>query len=311
MTTTARPIFMRPINITSSDCTLYAEEGSEGAQTITLSTGVYPNIIALVGSLFNEFRNHSIGGLDFSFDDDFKIKLTNNGASNINLYFAHASSSDVVRDLLGFSQTITTAIAASGTLTATYIPEHVWLPSYNCSDTGSWYTKARDIYAGKKSKAGGLAGLATGPILKYRDYSFPHELATSVFKSHATDAYVQKRNLEAFDFAVRASVPTLAASPPTNYVWVWNDVNDAIEYPNGTANIFDGTEYNDFTTWGGVDFLYTTSPDTYAWCSWTAAGIPVPTATIPGTNARQAVAVSVNTAEDDFPSASWASVAGP
>jgi len=303
-------MFSRPIEIGSDSNTIVVQEGAEGVQTVSLTAGVYANEQTLVASLYNALQNASIDSFIMYWTDGFKLAIQNtHGSNSLYIYWAHASSDDKLRDMLGFDNTSTSTIAAGETLTATYSPANCWIPTYNVADTGSWFQRSSDVYTGQMSKAGGLAGFATGPVLYNRVLNFPHELASNVYDTHATNAYDVARCLKTFDYNARAAIPALPTSPPLNYVWFWFDINDAIAYPQGTADIFNGAEYNDFTDWGGLYNLYTTDPDIYCWCAWDPSGIQEPQSSIAQSTARQNVSISLHSAQDDFPSASWTSVA--
>jgi hypothetical protein len=294
-----KPVFFRPIEITSSNNTFSVWVDPDGVSgnvelEVNLDIGVWGSIFNLVAGICADV-NSSIGAIwvlsaeMIQSGDELLIKWTltdqggGGGATPPELEW------NEIYDIIGANVSTKTTMDGSQptyTQTMTYRPTHTWIPTYQSADQSRFYIDQKEIFAGNMSKSGFLAGNLVGPVLYWRDLNFVNETAENLFISAATSARYANRNLETFAKECRGGTVTVSGNPSVRgfyFIPDWTDVTT--------------TCANTHTDTGGINFDYSSGADTYAFCQMSRGGYSEPQASLPTTKTRYNVGFQIHTVD--------------
>jgi len=295
--TVYKPVFMRPIEITTANNTFTIEldvGAGQQAFAINLDTGVWGSVFNLAAGIAAEITalhaNISCTSSMVQSGDDLLIRfvLVDSGSSGL----TPETTWNEVYDIIGATgsgdndEVWTESPADTYTCTMTYRPTHMWIPTYQSADQGRFYIEQGEIFEGNMSKGGFLAGNQTGPVIYWRDLSFVNEPAENIFMSAATSARYGNRNLETFVKECRSSNPSVSGNGCTRgfyFIPDWNDVTT--------------TCANTHTDNGGINFDYASSEDTFVFCQMNSKGYSLPQSSLPTTKTRYSTGFQIHTVD--------------
>jgi hypothetical protein len=273
---------MRPIELLTADIAI----NIEGTPT-NLTAGVYANVISLAHAVAYAIEI-ATGGAGFVVrftDPDFLCQfVTPSIPTNKTITW----TTSFLPSVLGFGDNLGDSFT---TITADVRPSHMWIPDFQYSDQSRWAPRHRRNFAGQTAKDGQLAGVQTGPIIRERTFSFPHEGADNlghdgiILSEHAgeTDSpswedstyiYAEHRTLHHFHEKARSSTPTVASNASTRGVWY---VEDMSNYTDTTITAALGN----FASAGGVMFDLDSGADTEVWSMLQPKGPRSPSISVP------------------------------
>ena len=250
MATSIRPCFARVIEHVSAGVDI-----TFGANTETVPTGVYANVIALLRELVAQSGGWII---DVRISDDIKIELRFGFSGNV------VFDNTDLRDILGFTGG-SLSVTSGNWYTATYTPLYIWYPEHTFADQGSFRKRSVDRFVGEKSLTGNVAGIGTGSTKWDRRIVFNAEDGARLGEELCTTTYEAERCLDTFFDGAMTSAPSVASHPCTKGFWYYQDINDFIEDCTTT-----GSEWEDN---GGIRFTLSSSPDTYVFCNFEIDGL--------------------------------------
>jgi hypothetical protein len=255
MSTTVRPVFLRPFQCTYTG---NAFSISGGDSYSDFPQGTYANVLSLARSICNHLANDAVP-IVASMSDDFKIQLTSIGADRTIVW----DNTDI-RDAIGFTGAST--FLPSGVATpATYTPQYTWIPEFQRGDQGGFARDLGAVASGSECADGTWIGIAVEDTQVYRTtIVFPMELETNLVVDAADSAvYKAARCMETFLVgALTATVTNDDCVSPRGF-WYYPDINDAI-----AQLVMTGTDaWADSATDIGVHFGWTTGEDTKVFCA--------------------------------------------
>lgn len=253
MTTTPRPVFLRPVEYTYSGTAF-----TVGAVAFnSFSEGTYANVLSLWHSFGAAICNEGTYTVAISVSDAFKLQITPSGSSPTITW-----DDTSLRDIFGFTGA-STALSDGVTTTATYTPEYVWDPGYERSDQDSFAQDLSSVSSGMTSADGTYSGnAATGNTVYHTSIAFPMILETNlVHSADGSNAYAKERCLETFLKGCLTVYPSVSTHVSPKGFWYYPNINDAISDCSLSA-----TEPWNEATNIGVDFNYTDSPDKKVFC---------------------------------------------
>jgi hypothetical protein len=251
--TIGKAVFMRPIEITSSN-----DSVTFNATAVTIPNGTYANFVTLGYALRTAIRTVSgLGAAGVSFNGT--TGKTNMACATA---FSVTWTDTALRDIFGYTGNL-----SSGTShTSTYRPLYAWFSDYAPSDRNTWALDHRSTFAGGMSRSGELVGMSTGPAIYKRTMVFDAETADNIFRSaNTTSGAGWHRCLETFIEGARSAAPTVSTNAPNHGFWYW--------YNASTISILDvmPSDFQMESTTGSVFG---------AWCHLTPEGMRTPSASL-------------------------------
>ena len=265
----SRPIFVRPVYWSTATAVL-----SYNSNNITIDTGVYGSVVMLLSEIETKIKvvdaNFSI-----TLGTDFKIVWATTSGS-----YTTAWTSTALRDILGFTGTL----SGAASYTATHTPSYLWFPDHAPATQEEFRYRHRDRFRGRTSADGSIAGVhVDGGDICYRKFAFQFERAENVLTVMADDAYDRERCLDEFLDGVRFASPGATTDPPTTGCYFYPDYNDARTLP---ASADAGA---------GKDLHFEASRDTHVFCHLQPSSIEDPEPALQTTRDRWNVGFALNT----------------
>jgi len=265
-----RPIFLRPIYFGTT-----APQFVYNSNNITIDTGVYGSILTFAKELETQIKAVD-ANFRITISSDFKLLFYSTIA-----YTLTASDSDDY-DILG----LTGAINSFGSVDyePTNTPLHMWLPTYEQANQSEMSLKHVQRFSGRTSVDGAISGIKLdGGDVYHKQLEFNFEPAANIKRAMSTDSYIADRSLDAFFDGARWSTPGASGNVATTGLYYYPDYTDA-----------DLTD--DMTTNEGVNYYYSSSPDTHTFCHLNPDSISTPTPALPTTRQSWNVSFAINSA---------------
>jgi hypothetical protein len=265
----SRPVFLRPIYWSSASTVLVYDSNN-----ITIDTGVYGSLLTLLSEIQTKIR---------VVDEHFTI--TFRAADYKIIWYSLTEktttwSSSTLRDLLGFTGTLT----GGTTYTATHTPSHLWLPDHAPATQDEFRYRHRERFRGRTSSDGTIAGVhVDGGDLVFREFRFEFERAENVLSVMAASEYDRQRSLDTFLDGVRFSTANSTTQPRTTGCYFYPDYTDA----QVLAASADAA--------AGKDLHFAASRDTHVFCHLVPGSIETPQPALPTTRDRWHVGFELNT----------------
>lgn len=278
MTSAHKPVFMRPVEITSAIASIDIrdDDGGEAWTTITIDTGVYSSMQAVLYA-FECRAKDDIATMttNIAFVDDgngeIVVKFTFTGTT---LGGGIKIDSATIGNFWGEAAGTYTGLSSK---TFQWRPQYIWLPGYQVAVQTRFHKVQKELAAGKTAKTGQVASITTGPDIYYRDLEFHNEKAINLFDEAATATSAPdytKLNLDYFAQYARVSQPSSSGYPCTRGFWFWPDWNDAIDNPSTMPGGASGTG----STREGINFDLSSTADLFAFCQFDEDGFSPPAA---------------------------------
>jgi len=301
--TAYKPIFLRPIEITSSnnscEMKLY-DVGLAGVKTaaVSVTTGVYGSIVnlasAIASAITTEFTDWTVTaelvqGTGSKSDDLFiKWSFADNEESGTEPDTKWNELYDIVGSTAsGYTnESFLENPQHTYSQTMTYRPSHIWIPTYQVANQSRFFISQPESYVGDMAKSGFLHGNRSGPTIYYRDMYFVNEKAENVYAEAITNARKENRTWEYFATECRAVGITDAGNPCAKgfyFVPDWNDIIAECEETHSDN--------------GDVNFDLTVSPDEYVFCQMGEKGGPEPQASTPTGKAYYSISFPMHTVD--------------
>lgn len=264
-----KPIFMRPIEITSANDTIEMKPAAGSYSEETINNGVYSCLMTVLAGFKNRSPASSISLVDNG-NGEPVVRFTF-GAS----YHVHFPDTDTAA-LWGAEETY---YGPATTITLENRPQFIWVPKYQIANQSRFQPRQKDLFSGQQSKTGLLAGNSTGPTIYYRNLEFHNELASNLMEEGITgDGYqdtggdMRYMHLDYFAQQSRISQPSVSGNPSTKGFWFWPDIDDVFDNPT----IFPGGTSGESTSRHGVKFDLASSPDLFVFCQFDKDGFAPP-----------------------------------
>lgn len=276
-----RPIFLRPIEITSSNDGININVGGAGANTRNITNGVYGSISSLLYEIMN--TTLAADNIVCYLTADWKVVWYHSSATSFVVDWDAADANNQLRDIMGWS----VDLSGASTYTSTYTASNLWYPTYARSNRDHWTLDQKKAVDGINAQNGRFAGFGFGPQIHENEIDFMHEPALNVADEFATNTYYENRNFETFLYETRAATPTVSTSPPVKGFYY---IPDNTTLTGGT----DGSKLLSSMDSGGINYNYSSSPDTYTFCSLTRRVVSEKVS-LPNTRTRYNVSLAMLT----------------
>ncbi len=278
---------LRPIEIHDDNKNFRVEYNLGGMIAVVLSTGVYASILTLITEIETQCKTVSANATVY-LDSSFKVTFAGSGTT-----FTLDWTDQALGRMLGF----TGNLSGEDTYTATYAPQYCWLPLRETSDNNPWLRKP--VFKGSRAANGLLSGFNLAPIRQTREIQWPAEQGANVYKCRATTSYTwtstyypeQERCLEQFVEDVQGAAPSATTGSGLNMKGFYF-VCDRSVYTGTSPTVAIPSSMNS----GGVDFVLSSSPDRYVYCTVDKDSGFRPAATIPTEQTFFDVGLNVETA---------------
>lgn len=266
--TTQRPVFSRPLEITSSNDG-FTITHSSGIYGFTVANGTYGCVNSMIYAMNNQVQNTAVTGaggavfgdapysFEMTIDTDLKVNIDT--GEDIAILFSDVE----LAGILGFE----TQLSAGQTFTADWTPSHLWVPTYTFSDQGQWEIDQYNRFGGSKSNTGRLSGINISNRRYGRTFSFTAEPARNCFIAFEDAEYSlggttfypnADRCFEYFVEQARISTAS-GTNQYTKGCYVWHSVT---AFQTLTQTLGDG----------GVRSELSGGADQYVYCSLTVSG---------------------------------------
>lgn len=262
----------RPVQIVSENgFALYQPHTAGIGVNATVDTGVY----GMLPGLASAFET-SLVALDSNMEVTFVVDSTDSDYGKIKISTTTDSfkiswtNGTELRDALGFAGTESTSSTASSpyVLTGDNISKYSWWSLYGTADNKGWDLTVRDLYDGIKTRNGRSVGFRTGDEVYERRLSITGEDAERISRARATNSVESDGCLEWFVFKSLTEEPLIADSPVVTGLYLW--------YKSSTV-----VPISDYDTREGINELYTTDPDLFAFSSADLRGLSNISAQLP------------------------------
>ena len=279
-----RPVFLRPVEIISSNKDFTLEEDGGGAVAKALTTGTYGSILTVLDEFEDLLQS---GGVEA----DFVVSLTSDLYVSIALQDGNGGGEvfDLVwtdtdlRDMLGFTGDLT--FTGAQTHTATMTPSHLWFPTYERANQSFFALEQNKIIKGINAASGQYCGYGTGTDRRRMQFEFEYEPAANVSDQYGTTQLVIDRNYDTFVYQARAASMSSSTNTSSRGCYVYPDYTDA-----------DVTD--DMSTNEGIQYGLSSSPDTHTWCHFDTTSPKVPSSALPSTMMHFNLSFSLITATE-------------
>lgn len=272
-----KPAFLRPVEITDDNNTISIYYSSAW-NDVTIDNGVYSTVRSVLDAFEDEADNDSLPVSSFTItksSDDTDLRVTLAFSESVQI---HATS------LIGF--TGDEAPSAGTSFESSMRPEFCWVPQYQVANQSRFFLNQKDVFNGKQSRSGFLAGIGSGTSqIFYRQLDFVNELAANVSLEACTTSCEALRCAEYFFWQCRTINPSVSTYPsPRGFYFFpdWGDVNDIPAQQDK----------------GGINFDYENAPDTYVFCQCDVSGHGRPVASLPSTRDRYTISLEIHTITD-------------
>lgn len=274
-----RPVFTRPIEITSSNDSLtigYDPGGGVQTTSISLTNGVYGCVNSAIYHLNEEIKATAYtGGGGDTFDDlTFDISIGTDAKVNITCGSSIAitwTDTDLAA-WLGFEANL----SSGASFTADWTPSHLWLPAYQPSGQIYWTIEQGSRFFGAIANNGRMAGSFSGDRRYKRTLDFTAEYNWNCMRSFEDSEYTLSSTTyypkadRCFEHFIEQS--RIATSSSTNQtsrgVYFWHSITD---FQTLTGEMGDG----------GVMTELGSGADAYVFCTLPVRGAEVGTAFFP------------------------------
>ena len=274
MGSTDRPVFTRPIEITSSNDSLTIVYDSQ-SNNISLTNGVYGCVNSAIYHLNEEIKAtaYSGGGGDtfddlsfsMSIDTDAKVNIT--CGSSIAITWADTD----LAAWLGFE----TNQSAGTSFTADWTPSHLWLPEYEPAGQKYWEIEQGQRFHGAIANNGRIAGSFSGDRRYRRTLDFTAEYNWNCMRAFEdseytlTSTYYPKADRCFEYFVEQARIATSSSTNQTSRgVYFWHSITD---FRTLTGELGDG----------GVQTELSSGADSYVFCTLPVRGVNIGNAFFP------------------------------
>ncbi len=236
-----RAVFMRPVIVDSTN-----KDVTVGGFVVALTTGVYPNVAAVMYELQVKVIAAGIATFTATLNTSLKVVL----AATPN--FAVVWTDTALRDLLGF----TGNLADTNTYTATYTPQNTWFPLRVRADNDEWYQDHKVQWKGTTARNGNSVGLRTGSAIYSTSIEYNALPDYECLRARSTTAFQDVRCL---DYFLDQSREIYSA---------YNQVSAAGFYyfPDYTAVTIGACAT--YTSGDCTQFHRSSSPSTFAFCAF-------------------------------------------
>ncbi len=252
--------FLRPIEIAASNKDISVNYSGGGAQTVSLTAGVYGSILTLIYDLnatLQALGAPASAHLSCYIDADYKVVFKSDDL-NFTVTF---TDTDLAR-LLGF----TANQSGAAIYTATYTPKYCWFPAHHSYDVDRFWNKEQ--FSGSTSLNGILSGIKLSDGVRRRSFKFDALAAATVAQDACTLTYwstyypQEERCLETFVEGARTATPDDDAAEGLSVkgCYFLPDIDD---YCGATPSTAIPSSMNG----GGYRFELATSPPTYLFCN--------------------------------------------
>ncbi|MCP4677734.1 MAG: hypothetical protein GY854_19895 [Deltaproteobacteria bacterium] len=272
-----KPFFTRPIEITTSNNFFYVTNAGVGNTDITLDTGVYAGVPAIMFAMEDACNDSAFVPttvMQLSSDGArLKASITFSGGGGTQEIHFETTGATANPDLQAMLGAASQDYTAAKTYTFEYQPEYMWVPTYQNATQSRWSLDQASAFAGMRTKTGQLSGTETGPALHTIDLKFTNEPASNIFESGCTASHLTTKTLEYLIKNCRTSHPTEPDNPRTNGLFYFEDWDSWDELPGGE----DGST----TTSEGIQYGLSSGADHYTYCSPDIRGYVSPSPSVP------------------------------
>lgn len=261
-------LFTRPIEIRDL-ATHYriTYNSGGGATNVDINPGTYADITALLKALSTAATSTMGFNITWSlYDTGTYIACKVTAASSVTV-----AINTVLRVTLGDPTNAMAGEATSTTHTSTYQSTYLWASKFENATQDRWHVKYNELGAGSVCKTGEVNGNTTGPDIYYHRLRYTNELATKLYDEAATDAYQPTYNWMAFVKGAVWSSCAETGHASTRGVFYWPDLTDATGNPGDVPGGADGAT----TTYEGINYDLSSSPDRFTFCQFDMSDLPL------------------------------------
>ena len=267
-----RPVFLRPVEITSSNNTVTVD-----SVAYNIPVGIYATVLHVMRELDTQLG----GSYDFrvfpAAENEFRSRISNTSTMSVTW------TDPDLANLLGFA---TTTLSGSTLYTSPEAPQYAWVPNFVPAKRDAWGIDQRKAIKGTNTVGGNYVGVKATDDKYVRDFDFVHELASNVLRTHCVDAIAQTKTFEHFALKARSAVASLSTGVSVKGFYLVYEISSAYSTRSWVGS----------TDSGGINSEFTTGADEYVFCAFHGDRIRIGNYTLPKGFERMSLKFSAITA---------------